>query len=106
MLVEKIKGQFKYTRENLREYFTVEVSGLFFRRHHEGMMIPRFYLPVWRGYDRYSLEVWIFPLAPFVWVFRLFTEIFRKLWQDMNDWLRLMYEIRRDSTPPQKKQHV
>ena len=83
----QIKGKWKsvwvkYVRENWKEWFVLDVG--------EGLMVPRFYLPVRRPIYKLALECWIFPLAPIVWIFYLVKAIVWLIAHDSVDWLRLL----------------
>lgn len=86
MIAEIIKtkvGQVtKYTRENWKEWFVIEVA--------EGAMITRGYLPVRRIPWKHYSEFWIFPLAPFVLVFFIIKNTLWSIWIDLIEWLRLL----------------
>lgn len=69
----------------LKKYISMEIE--------QGEMIPRFYLPVIRPFDRYAYEVWIFPLAFLVVFYQIFSSAFRLIWRDTIDWIRDMNEI-------------
>jgi hypothetical protein len=70
-------------RGEMKKYITRRILR---RDHTEGSKLPRFYLPVWRSYDADTLELWVFPLAPFVWSWRVFSSISMILWRDFLDW--------------------
>lgn len=74
----------KFTRENVKEWFVVNVS--------EGMTCPRFYIPVRRKITSCHTEVWIFPLAGFVWLFYVTKNI---VWSIVHDAVELE-ELTRD----------
>jgi hypothetical protein len=97
MIVEKIGKHFKYIRENWKEYFQIYVTGVLIKSKREGDMIPRFYLPIWKTYDRYYVECWIFPLAPFVLFWRILQQVTKIIWSDLIEWLIMLYEWNKKS---------
>lgn len=58
----------------------------------EGAERPMFYWPVIAPSNRYGYELWIFPLAGFVWLWYLLRELWWLTWHDMQ---RLVWMIRR-----------
>lgn len=61
----------------------------------EGALIPPFYLPVYKEHERYAIECWIFPLAPFVLFWRILRGVSWKIWNDLLEFQRL--NIRKQS---------
>lgn len=55
-----------------------------------GEEIPLFYLPIRIYFRRYAIEAWIFPLAPFVLIYRIIKNIFWSIWSDLNEFLGLL----------------
>jgi len=55
----------------------------------EGGEIPLFYLPIRTCLKSYAVEAWIFPLAPFVLLFRVFKSMFWSVWADLNEFISL-----------------
>lgn len=45
--------------------------------------LPRFYLPVQRDLSSFSIECWIFPLAPFVLVYKIISRSLWTVWLDL-----------------------
>lgn len=58
------------------------------RSHNEGEVIPRFYLPVYMNYDSFSIECWIFFLAPFVLLYKITKDVFWLIWKDLLDFYK------------------
>lgn len=88
MIIEVVQGKFrelyKYTRENWKEWFVIDVP--------VGAYITRGYLPVRRDLRRRDLEFWIFPLAPFVWLFYVVKNIGISITRDCIEWLEMLEE--------------
>lgn len=55
----------------------------------EGEAIPPFYLPVYDNFRDYTLECWIFPLAPIVLFWRIGINICWTIWKDLLMFQRL-----------------
>jgi hypothetical protein len=94
MKAEKLNKTYRFTRENFKEWFTVFLSMSFVKDAKEGMVIPRFYLPVQKPLVKYGYECWIFPLAGFVWIYYVLRDVFWCIWKDMRDLQRMMIEWR------------
>lgn len=85
-----------FIKENWKEHFRYYLSGVFLRKGYtEEFELPRFYLPVWQGTNRDALELWIVPLAPFIWVFYVLRDVFWLIWRDMLDLQRNLTRIRK-----------
>lgn len=52
----------------------------------EGEAAPRFYLPVWKSPTGFCMEYWIFPLAPFIWIWRVTSKVGKIVWSDCLEW--------------------
>lgn len=61
----------------------------------EGEKAPLFYLPVWKSYDKYTLELWILPLAPIVWLIYVVRDVLWIIWRDMTELQRNIMEYSR-----------
>lgn len=55
----------------------------------DGVRIPLFYLPVRMHIEKYAIEAWIFPLAPFVLIYRVIVSVFWVVWADLNEFIGL-----------------
>lgn len=54
-----------------------------------GHKIPLFYLPVRMHIERYAVEAWLFPIAPFILVYRVLVSMFWAIWADLNEFIGL-----------------
>jgi len=84
-------GTIKYIRENIKDYFMVDICKSLVKLCEQGKAIPRFYLPVYRKMDRGSYVCWIFPLAPIV---ALIVFSHRAFWSIWNDFIWMIDDLR------------
>ena len=96
MKINENNGIIEFIPENWKDRFKVEIPRtLFVSKHIEGSMIPPFYLPVYEKTEKYSLECWILPLAPFVLIYRIISNILWITWKDLIVFQRLLNETKR-----------
>ncbi|MBV6514248.1 MAG: hypothetical protein FMNOHCHN_03838 [Ignavibacteriaceae bacterium] len=95
MKVQIIDNKPIYSVENIRELFRFYISAVLVREIKEGYQLPPFYLPVRRPIDRDAYELWILPLAPFVWLYYLATALLWKVWIDMQTLIDMIVVISR-----------
>lgn len=101
MILDSLKKTVQ--KENWKEHFRYYLSGAFIRREYtEGLFIPRFYLPVWQPNNKDALELWIFPLAPLVWIFYVLKDALFLIWRDMLDLQQNLKSIKNLKT---RKEH-
>lgn len=76
--------------EKWQEFFKITIAAVYVRNMTKGSPMPPFYLPVRKPADRYVFELWILPLAPFVWLYYLITTLLWKTWEDMQTALDML----------------
>lgn len=95
MKVIQKNNTYKFIPESISECFKIYVAGVFVRGIKEGGYLPPFYLPVAKPTNRDAYELWILPLAPFVWLIYLIYSVFMKVWYDMQNLIKMIYEFTR-----------
>lgn len=79
-----------HKKENWKEWFHISFSGAYMRIS-DGHAVPRWYLPVYKHDYKDAIEVWIFPLAPFVLIGRVIVNMFYSVWRDLLSTLYLLH---------------
>lgn len=97
MKATRKSGRTYFSVDNWKEIFTYRVSNVLVRSLKEGDVLPPFYLPVQipvqRRPDVDAYEMWIFPLAPIVFMLYLLKAIIYSVSRDCVQWLDDIREL-------------
>jgi len=92
MILDNSKGKNKLIPQTWKERFCFLASQRFLE---EGLIVFKFYLPVreTRKAGSWTVECWLFPIAPFVMFYHIYRNMFRKIWQLL---LTLLYKMEKE----------